>query len=185
MLTIAIGFVSLERGTVFFLLLVAGVLSLGVAVGLLQRHRWAYLAVLVALVPLAILAWKLMFWPVLLPFALALLRSYDDFHQPLQRMLPRLAEGNHEEHHLAGTYYRQQEMWYLAAQEWQAAIRQQPHNETYRRNLGYAYLALRQPEQAYAEFQTVLMSQPDDPTIQQVLQSLEQALSQKQGNRNR
>jgi tetratricopeptide (TPR) repeat protein len=185
MLTIVIGFVSLERGTGFFLLLVAGVLSFGVAIGLLQRHRWAYLATLVTLVPLAILAWRLMLWPILLPLSLALLRSYSDFHQPLQRMLPRLTEGNHEEHHRAGTRYRQQEMWYLAVQEWQAALQEQPHNETYRRNLGYAYLALRQPEQAYAELQTVLMSQPDDPTIQQVLQNLEQSLSQKQGSRTR
>lgn len=177
---LAIGYALLDRSSIFFIPFVLGAGMLGMAIAVLRRQRWAYLAIGLALVPLVIFSWKYLFWPLLIPLILAYLRSYRNFYPRTRRIVPRLVNGDHEMHHKAAMFYHELEMWYIAVQEWQAALREQPANLLYRRGFARALLELRQFEQAALEYQKILMEQPDDESIRNMLQAIERKIRERQ-----
>lgn len=80
---------------------------------------------------------------VLLPAILSV-PSYRDFFGPLIRFMPPAEKADHAEHYNRGIGYRNQDMWYMAVQEWFTAARMRPHERTYLQALGLAYAQIKQ-----------------------------------------
>jgi hypothetical protein len=182
--------------------LVACLLALTVARGLLARQRWSYyvnitLAVLNILGALALLAGGTALVGALLAslgraqslgaaagtiaLALAALAgvlfglapllltamSYGDFFGPLVRFQPAVVDADHVAHYNNGIAYRDRGMWYMAAQEWEAAARKKPREANYLHALGLAYARLKQFDRARATLDNALRAAPDNPQIKE------------------
>ncbi len=163
----------------FFIPLFAGMVSFGIAVALLQRYRWAYFIIIIAVLFLLIMPIRDYIWPFLLLFLVLIPRSYRDFYGPKKRLIPRLSQGKHQEHYDMGAHYKERGMWFLAAKEWEIAVSQQPSDATYHQALGLAYTRLKQFDKALTEFQTVLRIVPDNQHAQNMIRRVE-ALQEKQ-----
>ncbi|NJN68404.1 MAG: tetratricopeptide repeat protein [Chloroflexaceae bacterium] len=173
LMVVALNFFLVGRDARYAVPLLLGVASFGVAVGLLQRHRWAYLTMLVSMVPLLFLSFEFAFWIILVPLVILIPRSYRDFYPLRQRFIPAMADRSHQQHHEAGVYYKRRGMWFLATQEWKAAVEKDPEQVTYRLSLGLAYAQLGQTERARSELQKALTIRPDDPNIQAAIKLIE------------
>lgn len=172
-LTIALSYFLMGKEPQYLALLIIGLLSLVVAISLLQRLRWAYLAIIIATVPLALLSVAYDFCTIVIALLILIPRSYRDFYAPRQRLIPTIARRSPEEHHEAALLYGEQAMWYMATREWEAAIAQHPRNASYHLNLGLAYGRLKQFDRARAELRQALALQPDDTRIQKALSIVE------------
>jgi tetratricopeptide (TPR) repeat protein len=173
LMVIALNFFLVGRDTRYAIPLLLGVVSFGVAVGLLQRYRWAYFTMLISMVPLLFLSFEYHFWMILVPLFILIPRSYRDFYPRRQRFVPTIADRGHQQHHEAGVYYKQRGMWFLATQEWKAAVEKHPEQVNYRLNLGLAYAQLNQDKQALSELHRALTIRPDDPNIQAAIKLVE------------
>jgi tetratricopeptide (TPR) repeat protein len=175
-------------------MLLAALLSIGVARGLLARQRWAYyanIALLVLSLPGALLSVRagtalagllpaslgdgtaalallivlgIVF--VLLPLVLTIL-SYGDFFGPLVRFVPAFEDADHVAHYNNGIAYRDRGMWHMAAREWEAAARKKPREANYLHALGLAYARLKQFDRARDTLDAALRAAPDSPQIKE------------------
>lgn len=173
LMVIALNFFLVGRDTRYAIPLLLGVASFGVAVGLLQRYRWAYFTMLISMVPLLFLSFEYHFWMILVPLFILIPRSYRDFYPRRKRFVSTIADRGHQQHHEAGVYYKHRGMWFLATQEWKAAVEKHPEQVNYRLNLGLAYAQLNQDEQALSELHRALTIRPDDPNIQAAIKLVE------------
>jgi tetratricopeptide (TPR) repeat protein len=103
---------------------------------------------------------------VLLPIALTIM-SYPDFFGPTVRFQPAIEPGDHREHYNSGIAYKNRGMWYMAAQEWEAAIDKQPREPNYLHALGLAYAQLKRYDRARATLDTAIQAAPDNQQIKE------------------
>jgi tetratricopeptide (TPR) repeat protein len=103
---------------------------------------------------------------VLLPIVLTAL-SYSDFFGPLVRFQPAVEPADHLGHYNSGIAYKNRGMWYMAAQEWEAAVSKKPREPNYLHALGLAYAQLKQYERARATLDTATQAAPDNPQIKE------------------
>lgn len=175
--TIGVNFIWIGHDAKFILPLIGGIISLGIAVGLLRRHRWAYSTVIVITIGLSILSFIHHFWLLMLPLFILLVRSYGDFYGKKERFVPQLTKGSHQAHYEAGQAYRKQEMWYMATKEWERAVAAQPENVSYSQALALAYARLHQYNNALSLLREVLKRRPDDARIQEIVRTIEDMAS--------
>jgi len=69
--------------------------------------------------------------------------SYRDFYGPLVRFLPQVESTDHMGHYNSGVAYKNRGMWYMAVQEWGAALNQAPRDLNYLHALGLAYAQIK------------------------------------------
>lgn len=166
-------FILLGQGAQYIPPLVLGIVSLGLAGAVLQRYRWAYIGMIVLVLFVFLLSIWGHFWPLMLPFLVLIPRSYRDFYGKKQRFVPEVKKKSAQEHYQAGVQYRERGMWFMAVQEWQAAVAQQPENRVYLQALGLAYAKLEQADRALEVLKRALVLKPDDARIQKVIQTIE------------
>jgi len=145
--------ISIAAGTLLVGMLVAG---LGRAQGAISAARTISLLLFVVL--------GIAF--VLLPIALTIF-SYRDFFGPKVRFQPVVEPAEHLVHYNNGIAYKNRGMWYMAAQEWEAAVGKKPREPSYLHALGLAYAQLKQPDKARATLDRALLSAPDNPQIKE------------------
>ncbi|MBC8077856.1 MAG: hypothetical protein H7Y32_17400 [Chloroflexales bacterium] len=172
-----------------------------IAFGLWGRQRWAYIAqaallvfsivaqVLVGLLRFgaqdlsagqdaatsfvnspARLFCQVLFWLVLL--ALTAL-SYRDFFGQRVRVLTDVPERKADEHFNMGVTYRNRGMWYMAAREWESAVKQRSNDADYHRALGLAYAQLKDYGRALREVQAAIDMRPGDALLREDLAVVE------------
>ncbi len=116
-----------------------GIAAIGLLVASLGRARnAAQMAGTFALIGLIVVGTVF----VLLPIVLTVL-SYGDFFGARVRFLPKVEDADHLDHYNSGIAYKNRGMWYMAAQEWEAAIGKKPREATYLHALGLAYAQLK------------------------------------------
>jgi tetratricopeptide (TPR) repeat protein len=103
---------------------------------------------------------------VLLPIALTIL-SFRDFFGPRVRFQPVVEPAEHMVHYNNGIAYKNRGMWYVAAQEWEAAVGKKPREPNYLHALGLAYAQLKQPDKARATLDRAIQCAPDNPQIKE------------------
>jgi tetratricopeptide (TPR) repeat protein len=103
---------------------------------------------------------------VLLPIILTFL-SYRDFSGPKVRFQPVVEAAEHLVHYNNGIAYKNRGMWYMASQEWEAAVSKKPHETNYLHALGLAYAQLKQFEKARATLDRATQIAPDNPQIKE------------------
>jgi hypothetical protein len=170
---IGITFIKISSNPIYIIPLVVGMLSLAMTIGLLQRYRVAYHAVVVLTLLSIIPAIRTSSWPLLLPFFILIPRSYQDFYGTRQRFVPDMAHQSPQHHYENGMHYKQRGMWYMATREWEAAVRSQSDNAQYHQALGLGYAQLKQFERAMLEFQKALSIQPGNARIRESIQAIE------------
>ncbi len=100
-------------------------------------------------------------------YALLVGLSYRDFFGPVVRFQPELETGDDVAHYNSGVVYKNRGMWYMAAQEWNAANKLRPRDSSYLHALGLAYGQLKQFDAARATLDLALQVAPADPHIQE------------------
>jgi tetratricopeptide (TPR) repeat protein len=115
---------------------------------------------------------------VLLPIVLTLL-CYRDFFGPMVRFQPAIDPADHLVHYNNGIAYKNRGMWYMAAQEWEAAVSKKPRETNYLHALGLAYAQLKQPEKARATLDRAIQSAPDNPQIKESRALIDQMATKK------
>lgn len=148
-------------------------LMFALAIGLLRRYRWAYIAAIVGCVVVFLLSFRVYAWPLMLPMFILIPRSYRDVFPTLCRLLPVLPERSYREHLEAGERYKQHDMWYMAIQEWERAAEMHPEEPSVHQRLGMAYIRLRQFELALKHLQEATRLKPGDPHIQEAIRTIE------------
>jgi tetratricopeptide (TPR) repeat protein len=151
-----------------------GALSFGLAVALLQRHKWAYFLTIVLALFLFVVSVINTFFPLVLVIFLLLVRSYRDFFGKLERFVPQPTSGSHRDHYEAGIRYREQGMWFMAVQEWLEAVQRQPGNSSYLQALGLGYAKLKRHDQALRVLHQALALNPTNARIQEAITTIEQ-----------
>jgi tetratricopeptide (TPR) repeat protein len=171
---IGVQFIWVGKGVQYAIPMFFGALSLGLAVALLQRYRWAYILSIVLALVLFVISVQEHFWPLVLMLFLLLGRSYRDFFGKQERFIPRLIQGTHQEHYEAGRQYRDRGMWFMAVQEWLEAVQRQPGNSSYLQALGLGYAKIGQFDQALRVLHQALELNPNNGRIQEVIKTIEQ-----------
>lgn len=115
---------------------------------------------------------------VLLPIVLTVL-SARDFFGPKVRFQPAVESAEHLVHYNNGIAYKNRGMWYMAAQEWEAAVSKKPREPNYLHALGLAYAQLKQPDRARATLDRALQSAPDDLQIKESRALIDQIATKK------
>jgi Flp pilus assembly protein TadD len=91
--------------------------------------------------------------------------SYRDFWGRMVRFQPALDDGDHGAHYNSGVIYKNRGMWYMAAQEWNAANKMKPRDASCLHALGLAYLQLKQFDLARTTLDSALQVAPADARI--------------------
>ncbi|HEU5102752.1 MAG TPA: tetratricopeptide repeat protein [Roseiflexaceae bacterium] len=115
---------------------------------------------------------------VLLPIILTVL-SARDFFGPKLRFQPTVESADHLVHYNNGIAYKNRGMWYMAAQEWEAAVSKKPREPNYLHALGLAYAQLKQPDKARATLDRALQSAPDNLQIKESRALIDQIATKK------
>jgi tetratricopeptide (TPR) repeat protein len=115
---------------------------------------------------------------VLLPIAMTIL-SYRDFFGPKLRFQPAVEPAEHLVHYNNGIAYKNRGMWYMAAQEWEAAVGKKPHEPNYLHALGLAYAQLKQPDKAGATLDRAIQIAPENPQIKESRALIDQMATKK------
>jgi hypothetical protein len=115
---------------------------------------------------------------VLLPIVLTVL-SARDFFGPKVRFQPTVESADHLVHYNNGIAYKNRGMWYMAAQEWEAAVSKKPREPNYLHALGLAYAQLKQPDRARATLDRALQSAPDNLQIKESRALIDQIATKK------
>lgn len=105
--------------------------------------------------------------------------SYRDFFGPMVRFLPEIGPGDHMEHYNNGVAYKNRGMWYMAAREWEAAVRKAPRDLNYLHALGLAYAQIKRFDRARAALDTALRIAPEHAQIKESRDLIEQMAGRK------
>jgi tetratricopeptide (TPR) repeat protein len=141
----------------------AGTLLIGFLLASLGRTRNPEAAASTAsLIGVAVLGIGFVLLPLILTFL-----SYRDFLGPKVRFQPIVEPAEHLVHYNNGIAYKNRGMWYMAAQEWEAAVSKKPHETNYLHALGLAYAQLKQFEKARATLDRATQIAPDNPQIKE------------------
>jgi tetratricopeptide (TPR) repeat protein len=103
----------------------------------------------------------LMFAPQIVSLLL-LFFSYSDVFAPMQRIAVRVAVAKPAQHYNNGLDYKNRGMWYMAAQEWAAAVKDAPHEPNFLHALGLAFAQLGQFDRARSTLDFALQVAPAD-----------------------
>jgi tetratricopeptide (TPR) repeat protein len=103
-------------------------------------------------------------WQML--FVVLTVLSYRDFYGNSLRFLPAIEATDHVEHYNNGVAYKNRGMWYMAAKEWEAALRKAPRDLNYLHALGLAYARINQSYPQSTQYLTgirsLLLSRKDE-----------------------
>jgi hypothetical protein len=99
-------------------------------------------------------------------FFLLVALSHRDFYGPMIRFQPERDDGSDIDNYNSGVAYKKRAMWYMAAQEWEAAVKKKPADPAYLHALGLAYVQLKQYDQARTALDGALKLTPDDQQLQ-------------------
>jgi tetratricopeptide (TPR) repeat protein len=83
------------------------------------------------------------------------------------RFQPAVDPADHREHYNSGIAYKNRGMWYMAAQEWEAALGKQPREPNYLHALGLAYAQLKRYDNARATLDAAIQAAPDNQRIKE------------------
>jgi tetratricopeptide (TPR) repeat protein len=115
---------------------------------------------------------------VLLPIILTIM-SYRDFLGPMVRFQPVIEPAGHLVHYNNGIAYKDRDMWYMAAQEWDVAITKKPHEPIYLHALGLAYAQLKQSDKARAMLDRAIQIEPENAKIKESRVLIDQMAAKK------
>jgi tetratricopeptide (TPR) repeat protein len=105
--------------------------------------------------------------------------SYRDFFGPLVRYNPAVEPADHIEHYNNGIVYKNRGMWYMAAQEWEAAIGKKPREANYLHALGLAYAQLKRFDQARITLDSAIQAAPNNQQIAESRALIDQMAAKK------
>lgn len=103
----------------------------------------------------------MMFAPQIVSLLL-LFFSYSDVFAPMKRISVHLAVAKPAQHYNNGLDYKNRGMWYMAAQEWAAAVKDAPHEPNFLHALGLAFAQLGQFDRARSTLDFALQVAPAD-----------------------
>ena len=92
----------------------------------------------------------------------------------LQRLVVVVEEREHVVHYNYGIAYKERGMWFMAAKEWEGAVKKRPREVKYRHALGLAYAQLKHFDRAIAALKDALTIEPNNKTIQNDIALIEQ-----------
>jgi tetratricopeptide (TPR) repeat protein len=93
--------------------------------------------------------------------------SYRDFFGPRARMRASVEPADDREHFNRGLAFKNQQMWYMAMLEWEAAVAHAPRDPSYLHALGLAYAQVGRFDQARRTLDTAIQVSPGNPQIQE------------------
>ena len=96
---------------------------------------------------------------------LLLFLSYGDVFAPMQRQVLRLGVVSPAKHYNNGLDYKNRGMWYMAAQEWAAAVKHAPLEPNFLHALGLAFVQLKQFDRARITLDFARQVAPADAAI--------------------
>jgi len=96
---------------------------------------------------------------------LLLFLSYGDVFAPMQRQILRLGVVSPAKHYNNGLDYKNRGMWYMAAQEWAAAVKHAPLEPSFLHALGLAFVQLGQFDRARITLDFARQVAPADAAI--------------------
>jgi tetratricopeptide (TPR) repeat protein len=99
--------------------------------------------------------------------------AYRDFFPPKARVRLDVPERKAEEHFNMGLAYKNRGMWYMAAREWEGAVKRRSNEADYHRALGLAYAQLKDYGRALRELQAAVDMRPADPLLKDDLATVE------------
>jgi tetratricopeptide (TPR) repeat protein len=108
-----------------------------------------------------VLVLLLMFAPQIVSMLL-LFFSYGDVFAPMKRISVHVSVAKPAQHYNNGLDYKNRGMWYMAAQEWAAAVRDAPHEPNFLHALGLAFAQLGQFDRARSTLDFALQVAPAD-----------------------
>jgi Flp pilus assembly protein TadD/predicted nucleic acid-binding Zn ribbon protein len=103
---------------------------------------------------------------VQLLFVLLTALTHRDFYGPMMRFQPELDTGSDMDNYNSGVAYKRRGMWFMATQEWEAAVQKKPRDPGYLHALGLAYVQLKQYDRARDTLDAALKLTPDDAQLQ-------------------
>lgn len=103
--------------------------------------------------------------------------SYRDFFGPMARFVAEIEPVDHMKHYNNGVAYKDRGMWYMAAKEWEAAVKKSPRDARYLHALGLAYAQIKQFDQARTTLDAALQFAPEQPQIAESRALIEQLAS--------
>src|SRR5262249_1909398 len=92
----------------------------------------------------------------------------------LQRIALTISDMDHVTHYNRGVTYKNQGMWYMAAREWEAAVKKRGSDPVYRRALGLAYAQIKEYGRSVRELRQAQRLRQDDPNIAEDLRLVEE-----------
>jgi tetratricopeptide (TPR) repeat protein len=98
-------------------------------------------------------------------FFLLVALSHRDFYGPMIRFQPERDDGSDIDNYNSGVAYKKRGMWFMAAQEWEAAVKKKPADPGYLHALGLAYVQLKQYDRARAALDDALKLTPEDQQL--------------------
>ncbi|MCL6542248.1 MAG: tetratricopeptide repeat protein [Roseiflexus sp.] len=106
--------------------------------------------------------------------------GYDAIVGRLERFRHILKPSDHLTHYNNGVALKNRGMWYVAALEWEWAVKKAPYDVTYLRALGLAYARLKQFDKARSMIDRALQAAPDNPGLREDRALIERLASQEQ-----
>ena len=105
--------------------------------------------------------------------------GYDAIVGRLERFRHILKPSDHLTHYNNGVALKNRGMWYVAALEWEWAVKKAPYDVTYLRALGLAYARLKQYDKARSMIDRALQAAPNTPGLRDDRALIERLASQK------
>jgi tetratricopeptide (TPR) repeat protein len=106
--------------------------------------------------------------------------GYDAIVGRLERFRHILKPSDHLTHYNNGVALKNRGMWYVAALEWEWAVKKAPYDVTYLRALGLAYARLKQFDKARSMIDRALQAAPDNPGLREDRALIERLASREQ-----
>jgi tetratricopeptide (TPR) repeat protein len=106
--------------------------------------------------------------------------GYDAIVGRLERFRHILKPSDHLTHYNNGVALKNRGMWYVAALEWEWAVKKAPYDVTYLRALGLAYARLKQFDKARSMIDRALQAAPNTPGLRDDRALIERLASQEQ-----
>jgi tetratricopeptide (TPR) repeat protein len=104
--------------------------------------------------------------------------GYDAIVGRLERFRHILKPSDHLTHYNNGVALKNRGMWYVAALEWEWAVKKAPYDVTYLRALGLAYARLKQFDKARSMIDRALQAAPNTPGLREDRALIERLASQ-------
>jgi tetratricopeptide (TPR) repeat protein len=104
---------------------------------------------------------------VQLLYILLVVLSHRDFFGPMVRFQPELDDGSDMDSYNSGVAYKNRGMWYMAAQEWEVAVKKKPRDPVYLHALGLAYVQLKQLDRARETLDRAILLAPEEAKLQE------------------